>query len=108
MFKWFVENNPDYEHFFIPLEQKSTEIADRWQTMCQGDTNLHKKVHVISNYDEAGNFRHLSLEELKDYLQKWQKTTSKKIGCIVIDHIGALKKKGTDDESQDLCQYVIL
>jgi hypothetical protein len=102
MFKWFVENNPDYEHFFIPLEQKSTEIADRWQTMCQGDTKLHKKVHVISNYDEAGNFRHLSFEELKDYILKWQKTTGKKVGCIVIDHIGALKKKGSNDESQDL------
>lgn len=102
MFKWFTEANPDYHHFFIPLEQPSAEIADRWQTMCGENTSLHGKVHVLSNYDAEGNFRHLSLDELREYMNKWQKETGHKIGCVVIDHIGALKKKGAKDENQDL------
>jgi KaiC/GvpD/RAD55 family RecA-like ATPase len=102
MFKWFIERNPDYHHFFIPLEQPANEIADRWNTMCAGDTSLNDKVHVLSNYDDEGNFRHLSLSEIQDYLVNWQKATGKKIGCVVIDHIGALKKKGSKDENQDL------
>ncbi len=102
MFRWFAQTNPDYHHFFIPLEQPANEIADRWKTMCGDDTSLHDKVHVISNYDEAGNFRHLSFDEIKDYIKKFQDKTGNKIGCVVIDHIGALKKKGKDGENQDL------
>lgn len=102
MFKWFTEQNPDYYHFFIPLEQPANEIADRWNTMCGPDKSLNKKVHVMSNYDDQGNFRHLSFEEIKDYIKQWQEETGHKVGCIVIDHIGALKKKGKDGENQDL------
>jgi len=102
MFRWFAQNNPDYHHFFIPLEQPANEIADRWKTMCGTDTSLHDKVHVISNYDEDGNFRHLSFDEIREYIKKFQDKTGNKIGCVVIDHIGALKKKGKDGENQDL------
>ncbi len=102
MFQWFVQTNPDYHHFFIPLEQPANEIADRWKTMCGNDHSLHDKVHVISNYDEEGNFRHLSFAEIREYIEKFQKTTGHKVGCIVIDHIGALKKKGKEGENQDL------
>jgi hypothetical protein len=70
--------------------------------LCQGDTSLYEKVHIISNYDDDGNFRHLSFEEIRDYLKGWQERTGKKAGCVVIDHIGALKKKGKDGENQDL------
>ncbi len=102
MFLWFCEQNPDYHHFFIPLEQPANEIADRWQIMVQGIETLNDKVHIISNYDENGEFRHLSLNEIKDYITKWQESTKLKVGCVVIDHIGALKKKGSNDENQDL------
>lgn len=106
MFEGFVELNPDYHHFFVPLEQPANEIADRWKTMCGSRTHLYDKVHVISNYAEDGTFRHLSLSEIKDYLLKWQQSTGHKIGCVVIDHIGALKKTGKDGENQgimDIC-----
>lgn len=102
MFKGFVQNNPDYDHFFIPLEQPANEIADRWRTMCGTNTALHDKVHVISNYTEDGTFRHLSFTEIKDYIIKFQTITKRKVGCVVIDHIGALKKSGKDGENQDL------
>lgn len=101
-FLWFAQENPDYHHFFIPLEQPANEIADRWSTMCGDDTSLHKKVHVLSNYDENGGFRHLSFDEIRNYIETWQKETGNKVGCVVIDHIGALKKKGAKDENQDL------
>lgn len=102
MFRWFSQANPDCHHFFIPLEQPANEIADRWQTMCGADESLNDKIHVISNYDNDGNFRHLSFEEIRAYIEKWQEVKSQKIGCVVIDHVGALKKKGAKDEKQDI------
>lgn len=102
MFQGFVKNNPDYDHFFVPLEQPAAEIAERWKTMCGDDTYLHDKVHVISNYEDDGTFRHLSFDDLKQYILKFQKLTGRKIGCVVIDHIGALKKTGKNGENQDL------
>lgn len=102
MFMGFVKNNPDYDHFFIPLEQPANEIADRWKTMCGDNTNLHDKVHVISNYNVDGSFRHLSFDEIKEYILRFQKETGRKVGCVVLDHIGALKKKGAKGENQDL------
>lgn len=102
MFRGFVKNNPDYDHFFVPLEQPANEIAERWQSMCQDDPTLNEKVHVVSNYDEQGNFRHLSFDEIKDYILKFQQVTKRKVGAVVIDHIGALKKKDKKGENQDL------
>jgi hypothetical protein len=102
MFRWFAQNNPEYHHFFIPLEQPAIEVADRWKTMCGEDTSLHEKIHVISNYDDDGTFRHLSFDEIKDYIVNFQKENNIKAGCVVIDHIGALKKKGKDGENQDI------
>jgi KaiC/GvpD/RAD55 family RecA-like ATPase len=103
MFMGFVQNNPDYTHFFIPLEQPPNEIADRWKTMCGDNTALYDKVEVMSNYAPDGEFRHLSLSEIKDYILRFQEQTGKKVGCIVIDHIGALRKKGAKaGEGQDL------
>lgn len=103
MFQWFVEQNPGYIHFFIPLEQPANEIASRWRTICGDNNTLHDKVHIMANYDKNGNFRHLSLPEIQDYILKFQEKTGKKVGCVVIDHIGALKKKGSKvGENQDL------
>ena len=104
MFMGFVENNPDYDHFFVPLEQPANEIADRWKKMCGTRESLYDKVHVISNYDDQGNFRHLSLKEIEDYIIKFQQVKKRKVGCVVIDHIGVLKKQGKNGENQDLMQ----
>ncbi len=104
MFMGFVENNPDYDHFFVPLEQPANEIADRWKKMCGERTSLYDKVHVISNYDDNGGFRHLSLKEIEDYIVKFQEVKKRKVGCVVIDHIGVLKKQGKNGENQDLMQ----
>lgn len=90
IFLGFVRSNPDFDHFFVPLEQTDREIASRWKAMCGNDTRLHAKVHVISNYNDNGVFRDLSLTDIKDYILKFTKNTGKQVGCVVIDHIGIL------------------
>ncbi len=99
MFRWFVQNNPNYDHFFIPLEQPANEIADRWRSMCGKDTQLHDKVQVISNYDEKNGYRNLSFDDIRKYLIKYKEVTGRKIGCVVIDHIGALRQENKDGRS---------
>ena len=109
MFKWFTERNPDYHHFFCSLEQPAIEIANRWKTICQGNSSLHNKVHVVSNYDQEGNFRHLSLDDLREYIKQFQKDNGVKVGTCVIDHIGALKKQTKNGENQglmDICHQM--
>lgn len=90
IFMGFVENNPDLDHFFIPLEQPDREIADRWAVMCGPKTQLHNKVHIISNYTTEGVFRDLSLDDIKQHILEFKENTGKKVGCVVIDHIGVL------------------
>ncbi len=102
IFKWFLEQNPDYVHFVVTLEQPDREIAERWTAMCDANPLLNKKIHILSNYDEDGKFRNLSFKEIQDYIEHWQSTTKQKVGCVMIDHIGALAKKSTGDENQDL------
>lgn len=93
MFKGFVASNPGYDHFFIPLEQPGREIALRWKKMCGDNKELYNKVHIISNYDKNGDFRDLSLSDIQEYIIRFQQKTKKKIGCVVIDHIGVLKNE---------------
>lgn len=90
LFLGFVASNPEYDHFFCPLEQTDREIASRWKTMCGDDTRLHSKVHVISNYDRNGKFRDLSLDDIKNHILEFKEKTGKQVGCVVIDHIGVL------------------
>lgn len=102
MFMGFVQANPDYVHFFVALEQPAQEIADRWKTMCGSNTALYDKVQVLSNYAEDSSYRNLSLAEIEEYGLKFQKLTGKKIGSLVIDHVGVLKKETKDGENQGL------
>lgn len=107
LFLGFVDRNPDFVHFFCPLEQPAREIAARWKLMCGDNENLHSKVHILSNYDDNGNFRDLSLATIKEYIMNFQKVTGKKVGCIVIDHIGVLcnnNKLGQDEGVKQLAK----
>lgn len=106
MFHWFAQRNPNYHHFFIPLEQPVNEIADRWKSLCGSDTSLHDKVHLISNYDDNGGFRHLSLSDIKEYILKFQRVTGFQVGCVVIDHIGVLKNDDSLDNVAGICHQM--
>lgn len=107
MFLGFVQNNPDYDHMFVSLEQPVNEIADRWKVLCGENTKLHSKVHLLSNYDENGNFRDLSLDTIKNHVLELQEKSGKKLGCVVIDHIGVLSndnRLGQDEGVKKLCK----
>lgn len=101
-FYWFTKRNPDYIHVFVSLEQPQEEIAQRWCQITQGDDRLNGKVHVLGNYNDDGTYRNLSLFEVEDYIISLEKRLNAKVGCVVIDHIGVLKKVNKDGENQGL------
>lgn len=101
-FLWFAEQNPDFQHFFVSLEQPAGEIASRIRTICQGNENLYDKIHIISNYAENGEYRHFSLDGIEEHLLKFEQDTGKKVGAVVIDHIGVLAKSDKHGESEGL------
>lgn len=107
IFMGFVASNPDYDHFFVPLEQSDREIAVRWKTMCGNNTALHSKVQVLSNYDDNGVYRDLSLSDIKAQVLKHKLDTGRAIGCVVIDHIGVLcnnNRLGQDEGVKQICK----
>lgn len=109
IFKGFVQKNPDYVHMFVSLEQPGREIALRWKKMCKDNHNLHTKVHVLSNYNDDGTYRNLSLNDIQDYILMFEKDNSLKVGCVCIDHIGILKQQDKAGEYQglrDICSQL--
>lgn len=101
-FYHFTRLNSEYIHLFVSLEQPEEEIARRWDRVTRGNINLHDKVHVLSNYNADGTYRNLSLSDIEDYVIKLQDKLKTKVGCVVIDHIGVLKKVSRDGENQGL------
>lgn len=107
MFEGFVLNNPNYDHFFISLEQPVTEIADRWAALCGSRSSMHDKVQLLGNYNKDGTYRNLSLDDVEEYLLNYQQSKKRKIGCVVIDHIGVLNtktKNGQNEGIMDICK----
>lgn len=101
-FLWFAESNPEYHHFFFSLEQPPGEIASRIKTICQGNDRLFDKIHIISNYEEDGSFKHFSLDSIEEHLTKFKQQTGFKVGAAVIDHIGVLSKSDKNGEMDGL------
>lgn len=101
-FLWFAEANPDYHHFFFSLEQPPGEIADRIRTICQGDDRLFDKIHIVSNYESDGTYKHLSMDSIEEHLLKFQSAPDSKVGAVVVDHIGVLSKNDKNGESEGL------
>jgi hypothetical protein len=70
---------------------------------------FYDNVHILGNYNEEGTFRNLSLYDIEDYVKNLEKSTGKKVGCVVIDHIGVLKKQSRNGENEglmEICQYM--
>jgi hypothetical protein len=109
LFLGFAERNPDYIHLAVTLEQPELEYAQRWKKVAGANHALYDCVHILGNYNDDGTYRNLSLEEIEDYVKHLEKTTGKKVGCVMIDHIGVLKKETRNGEMQglmDVCQYM--
>lgn len=108
-FHWFKEKNPEYIHLFVSLEQPVEEIARRWKIICESNPAAYDSVHILGNYNDDGTYRNLSLEEIEAYIKGLEKHTKQKVGCVVIDHIGVLKKQNKNGENQsliDICQLM--
>ena len=101
-FLWFAENNPEYHHFFFSLEQPIGEIASRIRTICGTNDSLYDKIHIVSNYAESGEYRHMSIDMVQEHITTWQKETGLKAGAVVIDHIGVLEKSTKNGEADGL------
>lgn len=101
-FLWFAQNNPDYHHFFFSLEQPEGEIANRIRTICQGNETLYDKIHIVSNYDPDGTYRHFSMDSIEAHLLNFEKETGFKVGATVIDHIGVVDKQTKNGENDGL------
>lgn len=101
-FLWFAQRNPDFHHFFFSLEQPVGEIAKRIRTICGDDDSLYDKIHLVSNYEEDGSYKHLSLSMIEEHMLEFQTQPAHKIGSAVIDHIGVLSKNEKNGENDGL------
>jgi hypothetical protein len=81
-FLGFAERNPEYIHLAVTLEQPEAEYAGRWKKICGTNTALHESVHILGNYNEDGTYRHLSLEDIEDYIRVLEKATKRKVGTF--------------------------
>lgn len=99
---WFAKLNPDSHHLFFSGEQPIEEIAAVWANLCSEDANddILERMHILGNYDQDGTYRHMSLQEIEDYVFALEKRMKIKIGCLGIDHIGILREDGRNGEQQ--------
>jgi hypothetical protein len=109
IFKWFIENSPEYIHVFVSLEQPDHEIAERLVKIFNGDMSKSQKIHILGNYNADGTYRNLSFVNIRDYVQNLEKITGQKVGCVVIDYLDIIKKENKGDERHGLigvCSYM--
>lgn len=108
LFRWFTElnSNKDYIHVYVSLEQPEKEISAKWRKMAaelrreRPDVDWDSVVYVVGNYNDDGTYRELGLDEIQACVVQLEKETGKKVGCLVVDHIGILKQlKGVDEFS---------
>lgn len=101
-FKWFAERNPDYIHVFVTLEMPKMQLLKRWQKLAKDNTTLHDMVYFLDQHDENGINRELTLDKIKDDILLLEKTVGKKVGCVVVDHIGCLSYETGKTEYEKL------
>jgi hypothetical protein len=109
MFKGFAMRNPDLIFLVVPLEQTELEYIRHWRIICEDNPDLVGRLYTLGNYNDDGTYRHLSLPEIEDEVKEFERITGKKMGAVMIDHIGVLKKENRNGENQgliDICQYM--
>lgn len=109
LFMWFIQNNPDYIHLFVSLEQPEGEISERWRRLTNDNEMFYDNVHVLGNYNEDGTYRELGIHDIEKHIKLLESETGRKVGCVVIDHIGVLKTTNTRGEFMapvDICRYM--
>jgi KaiC/GvpD/RAD55 family RecA-like ATPase len=100
-FYHFAKKNPEYVHVVFSLEQPMKEIAKRWRKMAGTNKVLNKTIIIVDNYNKDGTYRNLSLDDCEAYVRGLQEAGTK-VGCVMIDHIGILKKETKNGEREEL------
>lgn len=101
LFAWFAQYNvnQDYVHLYVTLEQPEEEIIEKWALMskhlkqARSDIDWDSVVHVLDNYNEDGTFRSLGMDDIRNHVFDIEKSLGKKVGCVVVDHIGILRQE---------------
>lgn len=100
-FYYFVKNNPEYKHIIFSLEQPKKEVAKRWKKISGGNKALYANVIIVDNYNDDGTHKNLSISDCFDYVKEIQDADTK-VGAVMIDHIGVLKKENKNGEKEGL------
>lgn len=85
-----IQNNPNNDdvHIFYSLEMPMRGIVKRWIKLVGENSPLTDRLYVIDNYDvETGKPRNIGLQEMYEYASDISRSTGKKIGTVVIDHL---------------------
>lgn len=97
---WFTEYNvnSDYVHLIVSLEQPEREIADRWRLMSSvlkqqaPNVDWDSMLFILDNYNTDGTHRNLGWDDIEHHILEIQKVTGKKVGAVIVDHIGLVKQ----------------
>ncbi len=84
-----AEENPEFLHVYISLEMSQDEIFDKISKQITDD-NILSKLILISNENDDGTHRDLSLQDIDDILSQIKNVTGLKIGVVVLDNINIL------------------
>lgn len=101
MFYQFVKNNPEYVHVVFTLEQPKKEIAKRWKKISGGNKAFYGNVIIVDNYNDDGTYRNLGLDDCEEFVRELQEAGTK-VGAVMVDHIGVLKKENKNGEREGL------
>lgn len=101
MVVWFAEANKNKEYLsvVVSLEQPEQEIALRWETMSRTLKQTHpaiewdEKLYILGNYNEDGTRKNLGWKEIEEYIIGLEKATGKKVGPVIVDHLGLVKQE---------------
>lgn len=115
MVVWFCEanKNKDFVHVLISLEQTEQEVALRWDTMSRTlkvehpDIDWDSKLYILGNYNSDGSRKNLGFDEIEAYVLGLEKDIGKKVGAVIIDHLGLIKQTkgiGQYDGLQGNCE----
>jgi energy-coupling factor transporter ATP-binding protein EcfA2 len=87
-----AEANPDFVHVYISLEMSEEEIYDKVRKQVGATETILPKIIIISNENDDGTYRNLSLQDINDSLTQIKNVTGKAIGVVVLDNINIMDK----------------
>jgi hypothetical protein len=85
--KHILLNNPEGVVVFISLEMTASEIAEKWYKATEDCPELADRLYIIENYDDQGNTKDLSVNDIKIELMNIKETLGTTIHAFTVDHL---------------------